>query len=222
MERKMIWALALLLLLPVDMMAQNKIEKTVETASEAVEAVSGVVSLFKRGRKRDSAEQKNTQDIAQGEEAVVGESFERTTGRFKVVTHHPDFKVKVKRCEASAKTCVIDLIFENVGSNDVNISAGKLFGAIAYDDEANQYEGRQDNDVFKIAIGNLDGWMWSSTVTLMSEIPVKARIQIEGVSESAEVFRRIQIPIRSDVWGIGSREKWLTFHNLPISREGDE
>ena len=39
----------------------------------------------------------------------------------KIVTNHPDFKIKVKRCAASGKTVVLDLILNNEGTNDVKI-----------------------------------------------------------------------------------------------------
>ena len=38
----------------------------------------------------------------------------------KIVTNHPDFNIKVKRCAASGKTLVIDLIATNTGSEDIN------------------------------------------------------------------------------------------------------
>ena len=37
----------------------------------------------------------------------------------KIVTNNPDFTIKVKRCAASGKTVVLDLILNNVGTNDV-------------------------------------------------------------------------------------------------------
>jgi hypothetical protein len=37
----------------------------------------------------------------------------------KIVTNHPDFKINVKRCAASGKTVIIDLILTNEGATDV-------------------------------------------------------------------------------------------------------
>lgn len=67
----------------------------------------------------------------------------------KIVTNHPDFKIKVKRCAASGKTVVIDLILSNVGATDVEniegfggIYYGSPRGTEAYDDEGNIYQER--------------------------------------------------------------------------------
>ena len=40
----------------------------------------------------------------------------------KIVTNHPDFSIKVKRCAASGKTVVLDLILNNEGN--IVIDAG--------------------------------------------------------------------------------------------------
>ena len=45
----------------------------------------------------------------------------------KIITNHPDFKVKVKRCVASDKTVIVDLILNNEGTNDVE-KAGLVLG----------------------------------------------------------------------------------------------
>lgn len=58
----------------------------------------------------------------------------------KIITNHPDFKVKVKRCAASNKTVVIDLIFNNVSSSDVKMRAYGGSSSVAYDDEGNMYK----------------------------------------------------------------------------------
>ena len=61
----------------------------------------------------------------------------------KIVTGHPDLKVKVKRCAASGKTIILDLVFSNEGARDVESFA--LLGSPAwnrgeaYDDEGNIY-----------------------------------------------------------------------------------
>ena len=78
----------------------------------------------------------------------------------KIVTNNPDFTIKVKRCAASGKTVVLDLILNNVGTNDVDVYriAGGYYSSIigskenseAYDDEGNMYQGRN----FKVKIAN--------------------------------------------------------------------
>ena len=103
----------------------------------------------------------------------------------RIITNHPDFKIKIKRCEASGKTCVIDLIIENIGYEDVIIetrSGSECF--IGYDDEMTEYTN------IKISIGNSDWLGYWKKRQLMANIPMKARLQIEGVPAAATMFKR--------------------------------
>lgn len=243
MKTKIIlWILAIMMVMPAPSYAQSnnskksnkKLEKAATIAGGALVGAAVLGSMFKK-KKKDKQETETTEvqeaayvaesteavgeDIAANEEgvevAVVGEELQRREGAFKLVTNHPDFKIKVRRCEASGKTCVIDLIIENVGSSDVNVMTGYGNGRlIAYDDEANRYES------IKVSVGN-SNWIWSEWRNLMSCVPMKARIQIEGVAESATMFRRLDWCIDCEAWGLG-RNKPIKFMNLPISREGDE
>lgn len=149
------------------------------------------------------------------ETAYVGDVEAPQQGRaFRLVTNHPDFKIKVLRCEVSGQTCVIDLLLENIGSTDVDIKRGRKL--IAYDDEANEYTN------IKMAIGDLNEWLYPfGGRTLLSEVPIKARIQIEGVKEAAKMFRRLDWGVECSTWGL-ERDKFVKFQNLPITREGDE
>jgi hypothetical protein len=135
-------------------------------------------------------------------------------GSFRIVTNHPDFKIKVTRCQASGKTCVIDLILENVGSNDVELTPRT--GQMAFDDEANQY----DNSTIKMAFGNLSRWTNYYSFTLRAGVPMKARIQIESVPESVQTFRRIDIEFQCNAWSLSS-DKPVVFTNVPITHDGD-
>lgn len=235
MKTKIIlWILAIMMVMPAPCQAQNdnKKSKKVEKAATIIgaAAVGGALigGLFKK-KKKDKEETNQeasyvaedaeiTDDGSSNESGVettyVGEERQRREGAFKLVTNHPDFKIKVRRCEASGKTCVIDLILENVGSSDVNmyIDGNSL---IAYDDEANEY------NKISISVGN-SNWIYADSRTLMAGVPMKARIQIEGVAESATMFRRLDWGIqRCEAWGL-DRNKPIKFMNLPISREGDE
>lgn len=242
MKTKIIlWILAIMMVMPAPSYAQSnnskksnkKLEKAATIAGGALVGAAVLGSLFKK-KKKDKQETETTEvqeaayvaesteavgeDIAANEEgvevAVVGEELQRREGAFKLVTNHPDFKIKVRRCEASGKTCVIDLIIENVGSSDVDIhvKGGSWHGLIAYDDEANQYE--------SIGIAVSDKW-GLGTHTLPANVPLKARIQVEGVAESATMFRRLDWKIDCRAWGL-NENKPIKFINLPISREGDE
>ena len=213
LNRLMVGVLALLLV-PSDTYAQ----KWIDNIQKALETVDKVLKPI--GDKGQSNSEKKT--AARTEVARIGDAEETNEGgTFRMTTNHPDFKVKVKRCEVSGKTCVIDMIFENVGSEDVTISAGRLWGAIAYDDEANQYLCTQDDATIQIALGKTSDWSWSSEITLMPEVPIKVRVQVEKVSLQATMFRRMKINIMSSAWSL-DRDKPLTFYNLPISREGNE
>lgn len=247
MKTKIIlWILAIMMVMPAPSYAQSnnskksnkKLEKAATIAGGALVGAAVLGSLFKK-KKKDKQETETTEvqeaayvaesteavgeDIAANEEgvevAVVGEELQRREGAFKLVTNHPDFKIKVRRCEASGKTCVIDLILENVGSSDVTIRVKSSFdhdSLIAYDDEANEYK------YINLSVGSK--WIptaYSENKTLLAGVPVKARIQIEGVAESATMFRRLDWRITSNAWGL-DYNKPIKFINLPISREGDE
>lgn len=246
MKTKIIlWILAIMMVMPAPSYAQSdnskksnkKVEKAATIVGGALVGAAVLGSLLKkRNKNKQETETTEVQETAtvvettelvdsrasneEGVEiAVVGEELQRREGAFKLVTNHPDFKIKVRRCEASGKTCVIDLIIENVGSSDVTISVQSSYGKnylIAYDDEANEY------NYIKLAVGSK--WITTSyqeKVTLLAGVPMKARIQIEGVAESATMFRRLDWRIYSDAWGLNSN-KPIKFINLPISHEGDE
>lgn len=197
----------------------KKLGKALEDVNTTLEGVNEILDGSKStGSNKDS----KTPNEAEAVVAVVGESDVQVEDTpFKMVTNHPDFKVKVRRCEVSGKTCVIDLILENVGSTDVLIQTGRLFGMIAYDDEANQYVGDPEKKNIQIAVGDVSRWMWSERITLMAGVPLKARIQIDGVAEAATIFKRLQVTVLCDAWNM-NRDKKLTFINLPITREGNE
>lgn len=234
MKTKIIlWILAIMMVMPAPSYAQSdnskksnkKVEKAATIVGGALVGAAVLGSLLKKKNKdkqeTETAEVQEKTNIVDSktsnedvEIAVVGEEMQRREGAFKLVTNHPDFKIKVRRCEASGKTCVIDLIIENVGSSDVDIyvKGGSWHGLIAYDDEANQYE--------SIGIAVSDKW-GLGTHTLPANVPLKARIQVEGVAESATMFRRLDWKIDCRAWGL-NENKPIKFINLPISREGDE
>lgn len=185
------------------------------TANEIGNTAKTIVGLFKR--KKNNTEGSNATDAAlSGESSFAEEAF-------RIITNHPDFKIKVLRCEASGSTCVIDMIFENIGSQDVNI---KIYGgdwlnstSVAYDDEANKYNGQN----FLVAIANHGLTYYYQEIDLPAGIPLKARVQIEGVKASVRMFRRIDLNIQCDSWGLdGYKGKMVKLFNVPISREGDE
>ena len=148
-------------------------------------------------------------------------AFAQTPG-VKIVSVHPDLKIKITRCEAAAKTVIIDLMFENVGSGDVKLYLKPGSGtahtmSTAYDDEGNVYT----SENFKVQLGTSVSYGWdAASQTLPAGVPIKGRIKIEGVQESATVFKRIDLWMSSGEWGF--RDKVVKMTNVPISREGDE
>lgn len=212
--------IALAIAFPSGVSAQNSISDLANSTNELVNSTKELIGIFKRKTPKNKDANSATA-MTQGEAATVGYTTAEVSGAsaapgaFRLVTGHPDFKIKVLRCEAAGKTCVIDMIIENTGSNDVEVffDAGGR-GSVAYDDEANEYSG----NAVRIAIGN-NGLDWGGHYKLLSEVPVKARIQINGVRESATMLRRMDIYVESRAWNLDSHIKFM---NVPISREGDE
>lgn len=139
----------------------------------------------------------------------------------KIVTNHPDFKIKVKRCAASGKTVYIDLILNNTGYNDVEGLAAWGSGgnaSEAYDDEGNIY---RDNSI-KVKVANEKVYVVdrSKEFNIPVGVPIRLSISIDGVPQSAESIARLKLCIPCEAWGIGcSKEKPVRISNIPISRE---
>lgn len=136
-----------------------------------------------------------------------------------LISGNPDFKVKVTRCEASGKTVVLDMVFENVGPRDVDVEFQPYRWLLAYDDEGNKY-GDNDGKV-KLFLAGRE----LSRIQLPTDVPLKARVQIEGVPMSAQVLKRVDIYWYCPDWGGnamgGSNGKMIKMTNVPISRDGD-
>ena len=168
-------------------------------------------------------------DTEKGTEASIEPSANEVTQRstaFRIVTNHPDFTVKVTRCKASGKRCVLDMVFLNEGTGDVEFTLDGYNG-IVYDDEGNIYEGDSGNSKIRVALGDLNryfGEMPDESVTrvLPAGIPIKARVLISGVPETATTFLRMHINTICGAWSIGRNRPVLTLYNVPISRDGDE
>ena len=135
--------------------------------------------------------------------------------QLKIVTNHPDFQIKVKRCAASGKTVVIDLILNNVGTNDVRINNVIVYGwSEAYDDEGNIYQG----DNLKVKVANRQNYNGTSGDFLFpSGVPMKLSIQINNASTSAESIARLSLRFDCGVWGLDNN-KLVKISNIPISR----
>ena len=140
-------------------------------------------------------------------------------GGLRIVTGHPDFKIKIKRCEASGSTCIVDMVMMNAGSGDIS---AYVYGGwnpettIVYDDEGNSYSGGK----IKVQTGSAAPSDLGVSVNLPSEVPVKVRLYIEGIVEEAAELSRIDLQVNCTAWNIGLNKK-VKISNVPISREGD-
>lgn len=137
----------------------------------------------------------------------------------KIVTNHPDFNIKVKRCAASGKTVIIDLILNNEGTNDVEqVQAWGGFSSEAYDDEGNIY---QSTDL-KVKVANRQNYNHheSGLFNIPTGVPIKLTYRIEEVPQSAQSISRLKLNIECQAWGIGAREgKFVKISNIPITRK---
>lgn len=139
----------------------------------------------------------------------------------KIVTNHPDFKIKVKRCAASGKTVVLDLTLSNVGANDIEGITAYGNGrwtwsyAEAYDDEGNIY-GREN---IKVKVANKPDYRGESgEFNIPVGVPIRLSIQINNVAPTAESLARFKIVFTCTAWGLNG-DKPVKISNIPISRD---
>lgn len=137
----------------------------------------------------------------------------------KIVTNHPDFKINVKRCAASGKTVIIDLILTNEGATDVEDIKGYggcSDGSEAYDNDGNIYQG----DAVKVRVANRQDYTcsWSGDFKIPVGVPMRYSICIENVPVSTESIARLSLHFECKKWGLG-RDKLVKISNIPISRD---
>ena len=134
-----------------------------------------------------------------------------------------DVDIKVKRCVVSGSQGYIDLLFTNytgefikkvvVQSSETCLD--KNNETIVYDDEGNVYKYTYGGGIYKITLGG-ESSQYNGT-NLPEDVPVKMRIELEGISEYATEFTMLNIAFRnisSHYYGVGS----ITFRNIPITR----
>lgn len=84
---------------------------------EKTQVITDIIGIFGGGGKTKNKGQKESSRTS------------LPKGNNKIVSQHPDFKITLKRCQASGNTCIIDLIMENIGdaiSYRISISATQL------------------------------------------------------------------------------------------------
>ena len=136
----------------------------------------------------------------------------------KIITNHPDFDVKVKRCAASGKSVILDMVFTNKGDKDVIIEViANYFDGLyteVYDDEGNKY---RNGISVKVANGEYKGRV--TDYRLITGIPVKVSFCINNVSNTAENIAYFEGAIKCKEWGLPDKDKWLVIRNVPITRD---
>ena len=175
----------------------------------ALEKALDVVDVVTSRSSKETITTTSTDGYSTSSSSYNDTSYSSNSTASGVTTNHPDFNINITRCAVSGRTCVIDLVMENTGSNDVHIKFAEI---VAYDNEGNEYQ-----DI-SIVVGNdSNKWIDQIDKDLMSGVPVKARLTINGVSESATTIRRINWTTYSNAWNL-SFNKPLKFQNISISR----
>ena len=141
--------------------------------------------------------------------------FSGAFAQVKVVVPYEDLKVQVLRCAVVDGNCVVDMLFENVGAEDLKIWSNVGFNK-AYDDAGNEYNTSYDNTIF-FYVGdmknNISGF--NKELNFMSEVPVKVRAELKNISEIATAIRRLEIAF----WVVTSLDRpTVKISNIPISR----
>lgn len=134
-----------------------------------------------------------------------------------------DLDIKVKRCVVSGNQGYIDLVFTNhTGKPITNVIAMRkepcadvlaIDETIVYDDEGGVYKPTYQGGISWVSFG--DGDAFNDGTTLPVDVPVKMRIEFQGISEFATEISMLNIALRnisSYHYGIGS----VTFRNIPI------
>lgn len=135
-----------------------------------------------------------------------------------------DMDIKVKRCVVSGSQGYIDLVFTNhTGKliSDVIVMRQEPCAdvlendqTIMYDDEGGVYKPTYKGGISWISFGGSDAL--NNRTTLPEDVPVKMRIEFQGISEFATEISMLNIALRgisSYNYGIGS----VTFRNIPIT-----
>lgn len=225
-----------LLVAPTPVIAQSATDYVVGGIATVASALFSAFKSKKKPKsasksKKKSKKMQNTNDstvtLTTTEDLATNASYQSTsdmegvyssqqTRNITIVTNHPDFSIKVKRCAASGNTIIIDLILENIGTNDVTLDLGNsqtyFTSGRAWDDQGNEYI-----PFYKYA--NDDGYhMMTGQKALIAGVPTKLSIKIEGVPVDVETIAKLLLDIRSREWGL-VKDKPVTIGFIPITRQ---
>ncbi len=139
------------------------------------------------------------------------------SAQVKIAASHNDFRIKVLRCMVQGNSCFVDMLFENIGSKDLNVR-GDIDALKGYDDAGNQYKyGNNANGVF-LYVANMDYAMpsYNSDMSFPAEVPVKVRMEFTNISEIATEIRRLELHYVGPEDYLDKRV--VKISNIPISR----
>lgn len=121
------------------------------------------------------------------------------------ICSNPDIEAQILRCMRAGDICYLDGIIKNVGPKDISwyFGGGISYGTVLYDDMGNQY------CVKSAKIGNVE----SGVGKFPSQIPIKIRLEVIGVSSIATEFMRFDWKIDLD----GEKQSFIRFEGIPIS-----
>lgn len=131
-----------------------------------------------------------------------------------------DFSIEITRTSIEGNAMIIDLLFENLGSEDVIIDQSiYMAGLVAYDDRGNQYNRRAvgmaigDNSRMGAGLG-----AGNSRRKLLAGVPIKARITISNISPEATRIARMDWDFQCKEWGV-QVGKPIRFRDVIVNRK---
>lgn len=197
---------------PYCVYAQSNVEK----AAAVGIGLLGTLLSSKKSKKSNKSDNPST-ETSYNSATTTNSAYTQEDG-IKIVTNHPDFKIKVKRCAASGNTVIIDMTLHNNGTEDVSVLT---YGGIddvceAYDDEGNIFKG----DNIKVKVSNRQDYSYNNTgeYKILVGVPMKLYVQISGVPNQSQSISRLTLLFKCPTWGLGW-DKLVKLSNIPISRE---
>lgn len=138
-------------------------------------------------------------------------SSQRTANRvkgFQIVSPHPDLDIQVTRCITAGNTIIMDFILTN-HTVDTRIDFNSN-STIAFDNLGNQYT--------KIGVSAGGEGQWKTKILCPTDVPIKGRMQLEGIRQDATLFKRINIVGYCNVLNMDADHP-IQIYNLPITRK---
>ena len=155
--------------------------------------------------------------------AILAFGFQNVSAQdapLKIVTNHPEFKIQIQRCAANGNTVVIDIVLLNKGVNDIEEmilwACTTMESIVTYDNQGNMY--KCGANLVKVSNQKEFSDHDTGPFSLLSGVPMKLGIRIDGVSTSAEQIARISLPFNCNEWGLTSI-KPVKISNIPITRD---